>query len=115
MIGGMEAWCRLGVVAGCCVWASGCSQPQPRADFDSDDPSERSLALAGAATAPTEADLPHIIALLDSDDPAIRMFAQAALTERTGETLGYHHADPPARRAVAVDRWEAWYRERAAP
>ncbi len=86
---------------------------EPRADFGSADPAERSLALAQAASRDREADLPHIIALLDSDDPAVRMFAQQTLVERTGQTLGYHFADPEPDRRAAVDRWVAWYAERS--
>jgi hypothetical protein len=89
------------------------SYDEPRADFASADPAERSLALAEAASRDREADLPRMIAMLDSDDPAVRMFAQRALEERTGQTLDYHFAAPERERREAVDRWVAWYERRA--
>ncbi len=46
--------------------------------------------------------------MLDSQDPALRMFAIGALKRLTGETMGYHYGDPEPIRAAAVDRWVAW-------
>lgn len=94
---------------------SGCSLPERRADFDSIDPSERTLALARAAAAPDERMVDRLIVMLDSDDPAERMLAIRALENSTGETFGYHYAASEASRRAAVQRWVEWRRSRDDP
>ncbi len=98
----------------CLPLASCGSFGEPRADFESADPAERSLALAEAASRDREEDLPHMIALLDSDDPAVRMLALEALERRTGQTLGYHFADTEDARREAIERWVRWHEDRVA-
>ena len=81
-----------------------CSQPALRASYDSDLPSERALAAARAHEDDAVTDR-TLVRLLDSADPAVRLLAIRALEGRTGETLGFHYADPPEIRAVAVEAW----------
>ena len=100
--------CRVATVA-MASFALGCSTPAPRADFESDDPAERLLALEGSLREPREADIHHLIAMLDSADSAVRMLASRQLERMTGQTLGYHHADPPAERQAATQRWVDWW------
>ena len=52
---------------------------------------------------------PNRIALLDSDDPLVRMLAFRSLERMTGETFGYDHAGSQLERDQAVDRWVEWY------
>ena len=47
---------------------------------------------------------PLIVEQLDSDDPAVRFMAIAALKKLTGETYGYHYEDPPSLREPAIPR-----------
>lgn len=93
--------------------ASGCSQPTMRASFKDATPSERTLAAANAARDRDEASIPHLIAMLDSEDPAQRMVAGDALERITGETQGFFFADPEPKRREAIGRWREWYLERA--
>lgn len=88
---------------------AGCSVPPPEASFSSSSPQERVLALREAAARDHDDDYPALIAMLDSDDPAQRMFAQRALESRTGQTLGYSHADPEPDRRAAAARWADWW------
>ncbi|GAB4551366.1 MAG: hypothetical protein Tsb0013_13460 [Phycisphaerales bacterium] len=81
-----------------------CSQPALRASYDSDLPSERALAAARAHEDERVSDR-TLVRLLDSSDPAVRLLAIRALEQRTGETLGYHYADPPEIRSSAVEAW----------
>lgn len=83
---------------------SACSQPGLRADSDSDLPSERALVAARAHDDDTITSR-TLVTLLDSADPAVRLLAIRALEERTGQTLGFHYADPPEIRSAAVEAW----------
>jgi len=89
-----------------------CSQPALRADADSRLPSERALAAAMARSDERVTDA-KLVDLLDSQDPAVRLLAIDALERRTGETLGYHFADPPTERALAVERWASRVRSQS--
>ena len=95
----------LALVATCSPLAlPACSQPALRADADSRLPSERALA-AAMARSDERVTNAKLVELLESQDPAVRLLAIDALKRRTGETLGYHFADPPIQRALAVERW----------
>lgn len=91
-----------------------CSLPEDQADFSSNLPSDRALATALAARGDEPADIPDLIAQLDSSDAAVRLLAQRALQKRTGESFGYHYADGEAERSAAVARWADWYRQQEA-
>jgi hypothetical protein len=54
--------------------------------------------------------IPHLIVLLRSDDPLVRMTSIRTLELITGQTLGYDHAAPEPQREQAVARWAEWYR-----
>lgn len=76
-----------------------------RASADADLPSERALAAARAHDDDANISDKTLVRLLDSADPAVRLLAIRALESRTGETLGFHYADPPEDRAPAVKAW----------
>lgn len=77
-------------------------------------PAERTRAAADALRAGDASKVPHLITMLGSADPADRMVASAALERLTGQTLGYHFADPQPLRSAAIERWRRWYEERGA-
>ncbi|MCA9312270.1 MAG: hypothetical protein KDA21_13735 [Phycisphaerales bacterium] len=92
------------------VWAlASCSAPEPHADFESDDPAERVMALERAWREPRREDVPHVISMLDSADGASRLLASRLLERMTGQTLGYDFAGPPREREAAVERWVDWW------
>jgi hypothetical protein len=77
--------------------------------FDSANPAAKLYAIEHAGAQRDPAAVPDLIEQLDSDDPAVRLLAGAALEEITGRTYGYDHADPPAARRSAIHRWvDAW-------
>lgn len=92
------------------IGVSGCALPGQRADFESPDPAERTLAVGHAAADPDPATIPELIRLLESEDPAERMLAIRALEKQTGQTLGYEYAATEPSRQEAVKRWVAWER-----
>ena len=45
---------------------------------------------------------------LDSDDPAVRLFAIHALHELTGQRYGYDYFADDLQRKPALDQWKLW-------
>ncbi len=83
--------------------------------FDEEAPDGRIHAIVDAARTGDQSRIPDLIAQLDSDDPAVRLFAIRALERLTNQTLGYHHADSIFVRDQAIDRWVHWLEDRDNP
>jgi hypothetical protein len=99
-------------LAGLLGATSGCRQvPQ---GFESPEPGERIHAVTDAARTRDESSIPHLITLLRSDDPLVRMTSIRTLELLTGQTLSYDHAGSEASREVAIQRWVDWQELRAA-
>jgi hypothetical protein len=95
----------------CSVLLGGCVPPVPQG-LDSPDPNLRLQAIVRAAYEGSgEEVIPGLIDRLESLDPAARMLAIRALERRTGQTLGYHHADPVWKRRQAIADWRDWWAE----
>lgn len=90
---------------------AGCSMPAQRADFSSNDPQERTLAVAKAARDEDRRSVPQLIQVLQSTDPAERMLAIETLERITGQTLGFEYWAPAPARREAIERWQAWWRQ----
>ncbi len=105
------SWCLGGASVCAPIVVGGCSQPTVEPDLRSDLPQERILGLAAAMRAHDDGALPEYGTLLRSDEPAGRMFASAALEDRSGEKVGDHYGDPHVKRDEAVERWERWVEE----
>ncbi len=104
---------RAGPVIACVVGliATACAPPVSSGGFDAPDPSSRIYAIERAIHANDLSKTPLIVEQLDSDDPAVRFMAIAALKKLTGETYGYHYEDPPSLREPAIQRWVAYVNE----
>ena len=100
--------CAAVVVSGL---SGGCSAPEARPDFHSNDTAARFLAIREAAVARDRTKIPDLISRLDSDDPAERLLALNALQRITGQTLGYDYTSSDAERSAAVSRWVAWWNQ----
>ncbi|MDX2117407.1 MAG: HEAT repeat domain-containing protein [Planctomycetota bacterium] len=85
---------------------SGCL-PSESVSLQARDPVKRMEAIVDAAEEHDRSQIPGLVKLLDSDDPATRMLAIRSLEEITGETHGYDHAAPRLQRDKAVDEWVA--------
>ncbi len=88
----------------------GCAPPRSDAGLDADAPPPRIAAIHHAGQSRDAAAVPKLIEQLASDDPAIRLYAIAALQKITGRRHGYQPHARAEQRAAAVDRWAAWYR-----
>src|SRR5207237_1315387 len=71
----------------CAVFGAACASP-PRG-FDSPVSDARLEAIGEAARTRDPAAIPHLIEMLESDDPAVRMASIRTLELITGQTLGY--------------------------
>ena len=50
----------------------------------------------------------QLVSDLESDDPAVRLYAIHALQGLTGERFGYRYYDGDERREEAVGKWRQW-------
>jgi hypothetical protein len=102
----------IAVAAVCCcaaLAAGGCGvfggvSPNLR----SVDPAEKIPGMKLAAEKNDRTALPALVAALDSNDPAERLFAIEALQRMTQQTFGYRYYDDDEERAPAVARWKQW-------
>lgn len=101
----MKCLLRAGLGVFSALACCSCSLPQQRADFDSIDPQERTLATIEAARSGDSASVPALIDQLESEDPGIRMLAIRSLERITGETKGFDYAAPEPARRQAVRIW----------
>jgi HEAT repeat protein len=84
-----------------------CAPPASQGDFDSPNPAARLYAIQRAGEQRDASSIPRLVESLNSDDPAVRMFAVQSLERITGERLGYNPYASLADRDAAVERWVA--------
>jgi hypothetical protein len=96
--------CSTVVIAFLAVLA-GCGPPATEGGFDGANSAARMYAIEHAARSGDRTAVRDIVQLLDSDDPAVRWLAIAALERLTGETYGYRHYDSTMQRRDAIARW----------
>lgn len=90
-----------------------CLTPPTENSFDSPDPAAQLPAILKSSQSLDPASIPHLVRLLTSEDPAVRLLAIDALGTITGQSLGYRAWDPPGQRAAAIERWQRVVAERA--
>lgn len=101
-------WWGLGILASFMVLtASGCGPRASAGGFDSANPAARLYAIQQAAKARDRSAIPRLIEQLDSDDPAICLWAIYALETITGERMGYNPYASAEIRKPAIDTWAA--------
>ena len=86
----------------------GCTAPRGPIEVTNPDPSGKIPAMKKAVR---EHDLKVVRQLfkdLDSDDPAMRLFAIHALHELTGQRYGYEYFADDIQRRPALDQWKLW-------
>jgi hypothetical protein len=87
-------------------WIGGCARaPAPRGLADTD-AAVLIPAIKSQVNSPTP-DLPALVGLLESDDPAVRLFAIEALRRLTGQTFGYVGFVDPAEQTAAIATWRS--------
>lgn len=72
------------------------------------DPSVKIPAIEKAVRTKDRSALPQLVKDLDSDDPAVRFYANHALEKLTGENFGFRYFDDESRREPAAQKWRQW-------
>lgn len=86
-----------------------CAPPISEGGFDAPDPGSKLYAIHRAGRQRDASAIPNLIEQLESDDPAVRQFADQALRLITGKDMGFRHYEPPHLRQPAVVRWQEAY------
>lgn len=88
-----------------------CTAPQPRPNIK--DP-ETAIKIAGIRQAAARKDrsaLPDLVAELNNDDPAVRLFAIQTLEKFAGERFGYEYYYDEELRKPSLARWQQWLKQ----
>lgn len=96
---------KRAIACGAALLTGSCGPSATDAHFDSANPAARLYAIERAARTGDITAAAHLVEQLDSNDPAVRLLAIAALERLTGETYGYRHYDPAHLRRPAIRRW----------
>jgi hypothetical protein len=95
----------VGVLA---VLIGGCTAPRPPLVVTDPDPSIKIPAMKKAVETDNRSAIPQMIRDLDSDDPAVRLFAIEALQRLVKTTFGYDYYLDRGQRKAALERWAQW-------
>ena len=109
---GVACAAGCGVAVVCAI--PGCTPPRRPLVVTDPDPSVKIPAYKKAVRERDDDAAPQLVADLESDDPAVRLFAIEALERVTGETFGYRYFDDEEDRQAPVAKWQAWLNEREA-
>ena len=88
--------------------AWGCTAPRPPLVISDPDPSVKIPAIQKAVRENNRAILPQLVKELDSDDPAVRMYANHALEQLTGQRFGFQYFASEDQRETAARKWRLW-------
>src|SRR3954468_9975695 len=86
----------------------GCSAPRGPIEVTNPDPSGKIPAMKKAVREHDLKVVRQLVKDLDSDDPAVRLFAIHALQELTGQRYGYDYFADDAQRQPSIVRWRDW-------
>jgi hypothetical protein len=80
----------------------------------SPDPAVKIPAIEKAVRERDQSAVPQLVKDLDSDDAAVRLYANHALQALTGQDFGFKYFDDDDQREAAAERWRQWLKERQA-
>jgi hypothetical protein len=106
------------LAGGTSVWvaAAGCSAPRPAPNIADADPQVKIAGIKQAEARQDRAALPALVEQLESDDPAVRLFALGALQKFTGgERFGYEYYFDEEQRKPSLVKWRQWLESQAKP
>ena len=103
-----RGWVAPMVALGLASCIPSCTAPRPPLVVTDPDPSVKIPAYKKAVRKHDKAAVRQLVADLDNDDPAVRMYAIHALHEMTGETFGYRFYHDEQQRRPAVQKWRQW-------
>jgi hypothetical protein len=101
---------RLTLITLAIALLPGCG-PTITPSFDSPEPAARNAAIVRAAESRDASATANLVKMLDSDDPATRVLAIAALQRITGQTQGYDPYADAVNREPAMRAWRTWLQE----
>ena len=112
----MRVACPIIVAASVATLAcAGCSEPAGPRSVTSDDLAIKIPAIKEAAQSRDLSAAPQLVTDLESDDPAVRMYAILALRDLADEDMGYVYYADREERKPAVQRWRKWLESRREP
>lgn len=86
-------------------FAGGCAPAASTGGFHSPNPASKLYAIREAGDSRQMKHVPALVEQLDSDDPAVRVFAINALERITGQRLGYNPYSDEVARRIAIEAW----------
>jgi hypothetical protein len=93
---------------GAALLALSCSAPRGPLVVTDPDPSIKIPAIQKAVREKDQSAIPQLIKDLESDDAAVRMYANHALEAMTGVRLGFRYFAGEDERALVVRKWRDW-------
>jgi hypothetical protein len=106
-MGRMSLRAGLGLLLGVCG-LPGCTAPRPAPNIADADPTVKIAGIKQAVARMDRAALPALVEQLDSDDPAVRLFALGALERFAGQRFGYEYYFDEEQRKPSLARWREW-------
>lgn len=95
------------------VWNPGCTAP--RAELYGPNDASRVIPNIKKFNPQDRKAAANLVRDLESDDPAVRLFAIHALDRMTGDRLGYLYYAEEEQRRPAVQRWRNWLEGKTEP
>jgi hypothetical protein len=86
----------------------GCSAPRGPIEVSNPDPSGKILGMKKAVREHDMKVVRQLIKDLESDDPAVRLFAIHTLEQLTGKREGYDYYADETQRQPAIKKWHEW-------
>ncbi len=104
----------VGVALVLCA-AGGCTAPPVEPDIRASDTPAKIPAIMHAAYTGDQDKVPELVAALDSEDPAVRLFAFEALVRMTGHRFDYVWYATREQRQPALAKWRAFRDGKSVP
>jgi len=95
-------------LATACLSGLGCTAPRPAPNIGDSDPEVKIAGIKQAEARADRASLPALVEQLNSDDPAVRLFAIHALEKFAGDRFGYEYYLDEDERKPSLERWREW-------
>src|SRR5438105_1714448 len=95
------------------AWLSGpgCTAPRSAPNIADADPEVKIAGIMQAETRSDRASLPALVEQLNSDDPAVRLFAIHALERFAGDRFGYEYYFDEEGRKPSLAKWQEWLKK----
>ncbi len=95
----------IALVLGAIALLPGCAPAASTGGFHSPNPASKLYAIRMAGETRDRTAIPQLVEQLDSDDPAVRVFAINALERITNQRLGYNPYVDEVDRRSAIEAW----------